>query len=196
MIGSGAVGIQMAADLKELYPTKNVTLVQSRDRVMPKFHLRFHEFITERFRQLDIELITNSRVVLAEGGFPYDGSMFCVKLINGCELETQLVILGTGQTPNNELVRTLTATTDSLINPDNGFIWVKPTLQFADPAYPNISASRTGEGAREELSVKEPSDRITITLPALHITLGLQKSVVFRCPPPAETEPSYAWRDQ
>jgi NADH dehydrogenase FAD-containing subunit len=212
IIGGGAVGVQMATDLKELYPAKKVTLVQSRDRVMPKFHPQFHEFIAERFAELGVELITGSRVVVPEGGFPSDGSTFAVKLKDGRELQTQLVIPATGQTPNNELVTTLPSK-EPLINPDNGFIRVEPTLQL--PGYHHIfsvgdiadtgahKAARPGAAqaavlAKNVLALiegREPADRITITPPALHITLGLQKNMVFRNPPPGETEPSYVWRD-
>lgn len=214
IIGGGAVGVQMATDLKELYPSKKVTLVQSRDRVMPKFHPQFHKVISQRFAELGVELVTNSGVVLPSGGFPCDGSTFTVKLQDGRELQTQLVIPATGQRPNNELVGTLPSR-EPLISTD-GFIRVKPTLQLADPEYPHIfavgdiadtgahKAARPGAAqaavlAKNVLSMvegKELSEGITITPPALHITLGLQKNMVFRNPPPGETEPSYTWRDE
>ncbi|CAK9782267.1 FAD/NAD(P)-binding domain-containing protein [Cutaneotrichosporon oleaginosum] len=210
IIGGGAVGVQMATDVKELYPAKKVTVVQSRDRVMPKFHPQFHALIAERFAELGVELITGSRVVLPKDGFPSDGSTFGVKLQDGRELQTQLVILATGQTPNNELVATLPG---ELINPDNGFIRVNPTLQL--PGYPHIfavgdiadtgahKAARPGAAQAAVLTKnvvsmlegREPSDKITITPPALHITLGLQKNIVFRNPPPGACEPSVTWRE-
>ena len=37
VIGGGAVGVQMATDIKELYPQKSVVLVHSRKNVMNKF---------------------------------------------------------------------------------------------------------------------------------------------------------------
>lgn len=187
IIGGGAVGVQMATDLKELYPDKKVTLVQSRDRVMPKFHPLFHDMIMQRFSELGVDVITNNRVVVPEGGYPTDGSTFTVKLRDGRELETQLVIPATGQTANNELVRTL----PDQINPENGFIRVRPTLQLKD--YPNIfavgdiadtgahKAARPGaaqaaavaKNVRAMIEGQAPTEKINIEPAAIHLTLGL-----------------------
>lgn len=54
VVGGGAVGVQMATDLKEYYPDKEVTIVQSRTRVMPQFHEKLHNLVTKRFDELGI----------------------------------------------------------------------------------------------------------------------------------------------
>ncbi|OKO98659.1 Apoptosis-inducing factor -like protein [Penicillium subrubescens] len=210
IVGGGAVGVQMATDLKEYYPEKEVTVVQSRPRVMPNFHPRLHEIIEKRFEELGIRLITGSRVKIPpSGGFPNDGTTFDVELMNGTTESTQLVILATGQTPNNQLVAHLEP---SVINPDNGFIRVRPTMQFLNDEYSNMfavgdiadtgaqKAARPGaaqaavvakniqsliEGrSAEEQFVKGPG--------AIHITLGMKYNMIFRNPNTAEgqTEPS------
>lgn len=143
IVGGGAVGVQMATDLKEYYPDKEVKVVQSRPRVMPSFHPRLHEIIQKRFDELGIRLITGSRVKIPAGGFPNDGSTFDVQLSNGMTESTEFVILATGQTPNNKLVADLEPSTPqglSVINPDNGFIRVRPTMQFLDEKYSNMFA--------------------------------------------------------
>lgn len=187
IIGGGAVGVQMATDLKELYPSKKVTLVQSRDRVMPKFHAKFHDLISERFAELGVDLITGNRVVVPEGGFPSDGSTFKVQLKDGAEIETQLVIPATGQVANNELVRTL----PGQINPNNGFIRVQSTLQLQD--YPNIfavgdiadtgahKAARPGaaqaaavaKNIRALIDGSRPTEKYSVSPAGIHLTLGL-----------------------
>jgi NADH dehydrogenase FAD-containing subunit len=57
IVGGGAVGVQMATDLKEYYPDKAVTLVQSRARVMPLFHEQLHELIKKRFDELGVRYV-------------------------------------------------------------------------------------------------------------------------------------------
>lgn len=104
IIGGGAVGVQMATDIKELFPTKKVTVVQSRDQLMPRFDRRFHDILLSRFEELGIDLVANNRVVIPPQGFPETGEIFSVDLNDGRKLETQLVIQATGQKPNNELV--------------------------------------------------------------------------------------------
>ncbi|KAJ5772738.1 hypothetical protein N7457_007634 [Penicillium paradoxum] len=214
VVGGGAVGVQMATDLKEYYPDKEVTMVQSRPRVMPNFHSQLHDLIKRRFDALGIRLITGSRVAIPANGFPNDGSTFQVQLTNGTAESTQFVILATGQTPNNQPVADLKPSSpdgESIINPDNGFIRVKPTMQFLDEKYSNMfavgdiadtgaqKAARPGaaqaavvakniqaliEGrAAEDKFVKGPG--------AIHLTLGVTHNVVFRNPNTAEgqTEP-------
>lgn len=143
IVGGGAVGVQMATDLKEYYPEKEVTVVQSRPQVMPSFHSALHDLIKRRFDELGIRLITGSRVTVPPSGFPNDGSIFDVQLTNGNTESTQFVILATGQTPNNQLVADLKSSRpngESVVNPDNGFIRVKPTMQFLDEQYSNFFA--------------------------------------------------------
>jgi len=117
-----------------------------------------------------------------------------VELKDGRKLQTELAILATGQTPNNSFLSTLnTSAPDSLINPANGFIRVRPTLQFQDPLYPNMfavgdiadsgahKAARPGAGqaavAAKNIAAmiegKEPSETVVVTPAAIHLTLGL-----------------------
>lgn len=143
IVGGGAVGVQMATDLKEYYPEKEVTVVQSRTRVMPNFHPGLHDLIKRRFDELGIRLVTGSRVNIPANGFPNDGTTFAVQLTNGTTESTQFVILATGQTPNNQLVADLkpsSADGESIVNPDNEFIRIRPTMQFLDAEYSNMFA--------------------------------------------------------
>lgn len=57
IIGGGAVGVQMALDLKELYPTKAVTLVHSRDALMHQFHRDFHSMLKDAFEEQGIRSV-------------------------------------------------------------------------------------------------------------------------------------------
>lgn len=42
IVGGGALGIEYASDLKDLYPEKKITLLHSRSRVMPLYPLELH----------------------------------------------------------------------------------------------------------------------------------------------------------
>jgi NADH dehydrogenase FAD-containing subunit len=55
IVGGGAVGVQMAADLKELYPEKEVTLVHSRQQLMPVYHEALDKIIKQRFDELGVK---------------------------------------------------------------------------------------------------------------------------------------------
>lgn len=54
IVGGGAVGVQMALDLKELYPDKDVTVIHSRDRVMQQFHEGLHKIVSEQFNKIGV----------------------------------------------------------------------------------------------------------------------------------------------
>lgn len=92
IIGGGAVGVQMATDIKQLYPQKNVTLVHSRDRVMHKYHRGLHELIEKRCNELGVKLHLGSRVKLPEVGYPTDGRTFKVELEDGSSLSTDFAV--------------------------------------------------------------------------------------------------------
>ncbi|KAJ5808992.1 hypothetical protein N7474_010261, partial [Penicillium riverlandense] len=209
IVGGGAVGVQMAADLKEYYPDKEVTVVQSRPRLMPNFHHQLHELIKERFDELGVRLITGSRVIIPSEGFPGNGGPFQVQLTNGTTESTDFVILATGQTPNNQMVADLTpstSTTNSVVNPDNGFIRIRPTMQFMDENYPNMfavgdiadtgaqKAARPGsaqaavvaKNIQAMIEGKAASDTFVKGPGAIHLTLGMQYNVIFRNPNTAE----------
>ena len=194
IVGGGAVGVQMATDLKEYYPEKEITVVQSRPKLMPQFHEKLHEVVKARFDELGIKLVTGSRIVVPQNGFPNTGSPFTVQLTNGNELTTDFVIMATGQTPNNGLVKDLPPSSDvSLLNPDNGFIRIRPTMQFQDQSYPHLFAvgdiADTGvrkaarPGAAQAAVVanniqaliegRTPEESFPRIPAAIHITLGM-----------------------
>lgn len=82
----------MSTDIKELYPSKNVTLVHSRNQIMNNFHHKLHETIEARAKVLGINLVLGHRVVIPAEGFPNDGSTFNVKLLDGSELSADLAV--------------------------------------------------------------------------------------------------------
>ena len=62
IVGGGAVGVQMATDLKERFPEKEVTVVHSRGLLMPGFHEQLHALVKERFDDQGVRLVLqNSR---------------------------------------------------------------------------------------------------------------------------------------
>jgi NADPH-dependent 2,4-dienoyl-CoA reductase/sulfur reductase-like enzyme len=127
----------------------------------------------------------------AEGLNPHATS---IELQNGTKLSADVIVPAVGQTPNTQFLSGLKPSSeDSLINPANGFIRVKPTLQFQDPKYPNLlavgdiadsgahKAARPGAAqaavvAKNVLAMiegREPSDKIVVSPPGIHLSLGL-----------------------
>lgn len=67
VVGGGAVGIELAADIKSFYPEKHVTLVHSRGQLLNNFGPRLHEFVLNVFRKQAIETILGERPQILPG---------------------------------------------------------------------------------------------------------------------------------
>lgn len=67
IIGGGAVGIQLASDIKSFYPEKQVTLVHSRERLLPAFGLRLHTHVMEALEQLGVQVVLGERPRASNG---------------------------------------------------------------------------------------------------------------------------------
>lgn len=92
IIGGGAVGVQMATDIKELYPEKHVTLIHSRKTIMNRFHPKLSSIIEQRCQELGIETKLGSRVKLPAHGYPTDGRTFNVELQDGSSVEADFAV--------------------------------------------------------------------------------------------------------
>lgn len=211
LIGAGAVGVQMAADIKELYPEKNVTLVHSRPQVMNRFHSGLDDIVKQRFQDLGIALKLGSRVKLPESGYPTDGSTFNVEFEDGTSIPADLAVICTGMTPQSEVISSIAP---YAIQKDR-FINTRPTLQISSDEIDNIfavgdiantvahKAARPGSKQAEtvaknieHLEKQEALEPYEVTdPPAIHLTLGLTKNVVFRNPAKGSTEPTTRWAD-
>lgn len=201
IIGGGAVGVQMATDIKQLFPEKSVTLIHSREHLMSKFHPGLHSIVSQRFSDLGVETVLGrGRVKLPEQGYPTDGSEFTVEVADGTQVPADFAIISTGQTPQSEILSSLAP---ECID-ESKFIKVRPTLQIADSSFPNIfalgdiAATKAHKAARPAMRqsevVSENIQRLldgkgdaleeyAVTDPAaIHLTLGIEKSVIFRNP--------------
>lgn len=146
VVGGGAAGVELATDAKSKYPDKAVTLVHSRAAPMHRFSKTLQEAAVESINKLGIELILEDRVVGEESGTVTLRSgkvMECDYFVSGPynhsqELPTHIIpqVNCVGQRPASDILKTLVpgAITES------GHIKVKPTLQIADDAFPNIYA--------------------------------------------------------
>ncbi|KAJ9475679.1 Apoptosis-inducing factor 1 [Pseudozyma hubeiensis] len=209
IVGGGAVGVQVACDIAELYPgEKSVTLLHSRDRVMNKFHSDLHDIVSQRFQERGVSTVLGSRVVIpASGSFPdfVPGQTFNVDLQNGSSVQADLVLMCTGQTPRSDLLSTFSPQS---INKD-GFINVHPTLQISSSSSSNphpllhnmfalgdiadSGASKTVRAAFGQIEIvksnilslinrEEKLKEFTPGPSGIHLSLGLYESIKFGNP--------------
>ncbi|CDS00785.1 related to AIF1-mitochondrial cell death effector [Sporisorium scitamineum] len=205
IVGGGAVGVQVACDIAELYPGKQVTLLHSREHLMNKFHPDLHAIVTKRFAERGVQTHLGSRVVIPPRGFPTfkPGQSFSVELQNGSKITADLVLLCTGQTPRSDL---LTSFAPQALK--DGFINVLPTMQIdVTPSSPtpltqkmfalgdiaNSGASKTVRAAMGQIETiktnilalingETPKEEFAPGPSGIHLSLGLYESVIFRNP--------------
>ncbi|KAF9547847.1 FAD/NAD(P)-binding domain-containing protein [Agrocybe pediades] len=153
VVGGGALGIQFATDIKSVYPEKQVTLVHSRARLLPRFDEKMHEEVVATCKELEIELILGERLDVSSINNQSESNADVKKVVKtttGREIEADLLLLCTGQAPNTELLKEMDRST---VNKSNGLARVTRSLQLTtssqyldsssgvhpgDAAYPNI----------------------------------------------------------
>ena len=71
VIGGGALGVELASDIAcryELAPNKKlVTLIHSRQQLLPNFDIRTHEVAYKRLKELGVNVVLGHRLALTEG---------------------------------------------------------------------------------------------------------------------------------
>lgn len=61
IVGAGAVGVQMAGDIKSFYPEKSVLLIHSRQQLMSSFGVRLHEYVLGKLQTMGIDIMLGER---------------------------------------------------------------------------------------------------------------------------------------
>ncbi|RAL11216.1 NAD(P)/FAD-dependent oxidoreductase [Aspergillus homomorphus CBS 101889] len=192
VLGGGAAGVEMAGDVKERYPEKNVTLVHSRERLLNRgYGEGLSRRALEGLEGLGVTVLLGERVV--DGDHNLTGE---VRLKSGGVVKCDCLVKCVGQRPNSGLV----AKVSPLSVTESGHIRVRPSLQLADEACSRIYAAgdvievNTVQNARGALQQAEvvarnivraiKGKRLVVYRPnwwesATKLTLGLKKSVMY-----------------
>ncbi|KAM0548743.1 hypothetical protein ACHAPJ_009739 [Fusarium lateritium] len=124
VVGGGAVGVELATEIKEKYPEKKISLIHSRNQLLPRFGAKLHEYVLSALQNQDIEVLLGEKPA-----YPSDAGQAVretpLSLANGEERSWDLVIPCTGLRPRSDL---LAAHSPKSIA-SSGEITVKPTLQ-------------------------------------------------------------------
>ncbi|KAF4981714.1 hypothetical protein FZEAL_2516 [Fusarium zealandicum] len=129
IIGGGAVGVELASDIKDFYPDKDVTLIHSRNELLSHFGKKLQDYALDVLKnELHVRVLLNERPKT-----PALGSMrksTTLAFADGREEKFDLVIGCTGQRPNSAI---LTSLLPESISKETSRILVQPTLQVAIP---------------------------------------------------------------
>lgn len=92
VVGGGAVGIELAADIKSFYPRKDVTIVHSRERLLSRFRPRLHDYVYKNLKDMGINIILKERPQVTKG-------KNCLTFLNGETQEYDLIVSFSFQSP-------------------------------------------------------------------------------------------------
>ena len=97
IVGGGAVGVELASDIKDFYPDKQVTLIHSRDRLMNHFGKRIGDYaLTALEDELKIRVLLNERPTMpAAGNFAREAYLM---FSDGREEQFDLIVSRTSAT--------------------------------------------------------------------------------------------------
>ncbi|TFK22539.1 FAD/NAD(P)-binding domain-containing protein [Coprinopsis marcescibilis] len=163
VVGGGALGIQFATDIKAVYPEKKVTLLHSREQLLPKFDQGLHDEVRKTTESQGIELILGERLDMSSvdesinaGKTVNEQGQRIVKTVKGREIAADLLLLCVGQKPNSGLLASMDPAT---INPENNLARVQRTMQLS--TVPVLQCMPTDEAlasaAESNLNVSEES---------------------------------------
>ncbi|TVY16148.1 Fe-regulated protein 8, partial [Lachnellula arida] len=131
IVGAGAVGVQMAGDIKSFYPEKSVLLIHSRQQLLSSFGAKLHEYVFGKLQTMDIDVMLGERPELPRMA-GWEGGELTFK--GGREEQFDLIIPCTGQTPNSSIIEQFCPTA---ISPKTKRILVNPTLQLKSDVKPD-----------------------------------------------------------
>ena len=63
ILGAGPVGLELAGEIREAWPTKRVTVIARSDRLLPLYRPELHDDLVQQLAGLDIELRLGTRLV-------------------------------------------------------------------------------------------------------------------------------------
>ncbi|KAJ5131564.1 uncharacterized protein N7515_007603 [Penicillium bovifimosum] len=128
VVGGGAVGVEMAAELKMLNPQQKVTLIHSRKRLLSSEPLPddFAERVLSILRETGVEVILEQRVIETTAvDAEHDTRVWRLTLSDGRTLTTGHVLSAISQS-----IPTSTYLPKEALNPE-GYIKVHRSLQFS-----------------------------------------------------------------
>ncbi|BEI87773.1 uncharacterized protein CcaverHIS019_0104910 [Cutaneotrichosporon cavernicola] len=123
VVGGGA--LEFSSDIKDIWPDKEVTMLHSRKRVLPRYPQEMHDAAINGLEALGVRVVLGQRVV----HWPASNAEGVEKVVTTDKGETfiaDLVLPCTGTKPHSALMAAMDTHT---VNPTNGRIAVRSTMQ-------------------------------------------------------------------
>ncbi|KAF5025505.1 hypothetical protein F66182_2410 [Fusarium sp. NRRL 66182] len=124
IVGGGAVGVELATEIRDKYQDKKVTLIHSRNQLLPRFGPKLHEYVLSVLQNRDIEVLLGERPQFSNHAVHAAPEMR-LQLSDGRTRTWDLLIPCTGLHPQSDLIAEYSPQSIAF----NGEVLVKSTLQ-------------------------------------------------------------------
>jgi len=166
--------VELAAEIIEHFPTKDLTLVHSNQQLMHRSPQRAIKYAESYFMRNGVRLVMGQRVVAHEGSF------FATD--KGTLIEADLAFVCTGNIPNSDFMQQ-SCFADKL-NP-NGFVQVNDFLQLNGYRNIFVAGDITDIPQEEEKLCQTAGAEVSVVIKNLECMLGnapLHKYIPAKCP--------------
>ena len=150
IIGGGLVGVELAAEIIETYPKKEVTICHSRDKLINRNHPKAISAVEKFFEKRNVKVIRGEKVKEFK-------KKHCVT-DKGTKMKTDMVFTTTGIKPNYELMEKNFK--DKITERKN--ILVNDFLQL--PGFPNIFVAGDITSIKEEKTAQNAEDHAHVVI--------------------------------
>ncbi|KAE8893602.1 hypothetical protein PF005_g30501 [Phytophthora fragariae] len=136
VVGGGAVGCEVAAEIKAKYPTKSVTIVDANDKLIAGNNLRdkFYDYLNASLDKLGVKVVLGERLTERLSGNGFEKRT--LRTDKGTEIESDIQLLCGGFSP----VATLVQEMDAALVTERGAVKVNGQLQFEGDKYAHMFA--------------------------------------------------------
>jgi NADH dehydrogenase FAD-containing subunit len=171
LAGGGAVGIELAGELKDEYPNTSVTIVQGDKQLLNSTYSNtLRTGLEQRLRARGVDILFNQYI----DDIPEEGSLG-VTTRDGTAIPTaDLVISTRGPSPNTAFVASLGSSTLS----GSGYVKVKPTLQLLNHPY-IFAAGDVIDWVEQKQAAKAQGHAAVVTANVMSLLGGREASKVY-----------------
>jgi len=148
IIGGGVVGVELAGEIIEAYPHKEVIIVHSRSELLTRSSKKAGEYAEDLLKKKGVTIRFNEKIIRQEGNTFFTSNDEC--------LNVDLAFMCVGITPNYHSMKKSCSTS---LNERN-FVCVNPYLQvqgfdnvFAAGDITNIKEEKTAQGAEKQAEI-------------------------------------------
>ncbi|KAJ3980893.1 FAD/NAD-binding domain-containing protein [Lentinula detonsa] len=189
VVGGGALGIQFATDIYAIHPGKDITLLHSRHRLLPRFDEKMHTEILDTLIACNIQVILGERLdtrSVLEGRTKFNGrGQRVIKTLQGREVAADLILLCTGQKPNTHF---LSEMDPRCVNPHDGLAHVLRTMQLG--TLPTSHSTYSSECTTPTVSWSPSASSVNLCSPEEELEDALAQIAMTNIEPNSQIAPS------